>query len=74
MNFYSCQCPHGCLYGFGIIKVGRVGRAEYMFDAEPVGYTDNRTQIARILHAVEPETELVFQEMFRCPSGWALTE
>lgn len=45
-----------------------------MFDAEPVGYTDNRTQIARILHAVESEAELFFQEMFRCPSGRALTE
>ena len=36
-----------------------------MFDTEPVGYTDNRAQIARVLHAVEPKAELLFQYVFR---------
>lgn len=45
-----------------------------MFDTEPVGYTDNRAQIARVLHAVEPKAELLFQYVFRCPFGLTLVE
>ena len=54
---YVCKTSHCSLYHFGVISVGGVLAAVDGVDAEPIGYTDDGAEVARILHAIERECE-----------------
>lgn len=53
MHFHPGNSTHSGLYGLRVIYIYRILRADNMFDAKPVGQTDNGTQISGILHIVQ---------------------
>ena len=53
MYFHPGNSTHSGLYGLRVIYIYRILRADNMFDAKPVGQTDNGTQISGILYIIQ---------------------
>ena len=57
MQLYMSYAAHCGLDSFGVVDVGGMEGAVDVFDAEPVGQSDNGPQIAGILYIVQCQTE-----------------
>ena len=53
INMYVSQTAHRGLNDFGIKDIGRIQRTVDGVDAEPVGNTDDGSDVARVLNSVE---------------------
>ena len=57
MYVNSGEAAHGSLNGFGTVDVGCGERTEDVAYAKPVGYADDGSEVAGVLHIVEHQTE-----------------
>src|SRR3712207_2701822 len=50
---YTCQTAHSGLHHLRIIHIGRIATADHPLYTKPIGYPNNRSKVARVLHSVE---------------------
>ena len=66
VQLHSCDASHRSLYHFRIPAVCRLMGAEYVINPKPVGYPDDCSKVAGILHTVESKYELPLNMFMEC--------